>query len=80
MNSLMSIKKEVQMLKQILIPKPEDKVVVRMWMPDSDPRQDLTDSELERLNFTNKIVVKPLTHEQCEEGEKFEARASAQFR
>jgi hypothetical protein len=60
MNSVVCIKKEVQMLRQILAPKPEDRIVVRMWLPPDDPRHDMTDAEIEKLNLGNRIVVKPL--------------------
>ena len=60
MNSVVSVKKQVQMLKRILAPKPEDRIVVYMWMSPDDPRHNMTDAELEQFNPENRFIVKPL--------------------
>ena len=40
-------------------PKREDRIVVRIWCPDSDPRHGMTDEELENYQPDNKFIIKP---------------------
>ena len=59
MTTQVTIKREVEKLKEKVKPKREDRIVVRIWCPDSDPRHGMTDEELENYQPDNKFIIKP---------------------
>ena len=59
MTTQVTIKREVEKLKEKLKPKREDRIVVRMWLPDSDPRHGMTDEELENFEPDSTVIIKP---------------------
>jgi len=59
MTTQLTIRKEVQMLRQALLPKREDIIIVRMWIPEDDPRHKMTDDQIIRANQNSRIIVLP---------------------
>ena len=62
MTTVATVKREVKELKQKLVFKPQDTVIVRLWLPDSDPRVKMTDEEIvaAHKNSDNRILVLPM--------------------
>lgn len=61
MSNVLSLKKQVQMLQQQFLPKPNEIVVVHMWLPDDDRRHGLTDAQIlaEGYKKKSKVIVLP---------------------
>lgn len=62
MTTVAVLKKEVEKLRQKVKPKPIDRIVVTMWMPDDDPLHQKTDDEIirEALETDRRIILLPL--------------------
>ena len=63
MTTQITIKREVEKLKQIVKPKRENRIVIHMWLPDNDSRHGMTDQELENYQPDNTFIIKPLIEE-----------------
>lgn len=61
MNSVITVKKEIEELRQRVCPKPEERVILHMWLPSDDPRHKKTDDQIieEGFKTNRKIIVLP---------------------